>query len=99
MADLDYAALLADITGADSIRRDAAFAMIYAEDEMAVQPLIEQFYAGVNEATGLAIIEIVSEIGGFEARTLLEDIVFLTETYPHASWREAARQGMIRNDF
>lgn len=91
---VDYAQLLKHITLGDPAQREAALNIIYAEDEDAVAPLTDQFYAGVNEATGLAIIEIVSDIGGWETRLLLEDVVHLTARYPHESWRVAARLGL-----
>jgi lysophospholipase L1-like esterase len=91
---IDYAALLKQLTTGSDDERDSARQTLYALDEEAVEPLIDQFYAGVNEATGLAILEIVSDIGGWEARMLLEDVVHLSARYPHESWRVAARLGL-----
>lgn len=95
---IDYALLLKRITEGSPDERDSVLSAIYAADEDAVAALTDQFYAGVNEATGLAILEIVSDIGGWEARLLLEDVVHLTARYPHESWRVAARLGLAGYD-
>lgn len=55
-------------------------------------PLVDQFYAGVNEQSGLAIIEVLCEIGGFEALALLENVYHLDAWYE--SWRAAAEHGL-----
>ncbi|MDX1993231.1 MAG: hypothetical protein SF029_12635 [bacterium] len=90
----DYALLLKHLTTGSDDERDTARQTLYALDEEAIEPLVDQFYAGVNEATGLAILEIVSDIGGWEARMLLEDVVHLSARYPYESWRVAARLGL-----
>ncbi len=89
---MNYATLLQQIAAGDEVAR----AEIYALDEEAITPLIDEFYAGVNEATGLIIIEILSDIGGFEARMLLEDVVHLSARYLYETWRLAARLGLAQ---
>lgn len=96
---IDYHQLLSDITSGDDWKRQIALEIIADQDEDAVVPLIDQFYAGVNEVTGLVIIDILSAIGGFEARQLLEDIYYLDQTYKHMSWRESALKALKHNGW
>ncbi|HLU12016.1 MAG TPA: hypothetical protein VK003_20235, partial [Oceanobacillus sp.] len=64
-------------------------------DEDAVQPLADELYSGVDEKTGVVILELLAEIGGWEAMVVLQDIY-------QAGGREAlvkaAAQGLARND-
>lgn len=76
--------------GGDAQTRASALETLYTLDEHAVEPLIDEFYAGVNEQTGLVIIEIVSTIGGWEARQLLDDIA--DNPQPYTSWKRAEDQ-------
>lgn len=99
MAEPDYASLLRQLVSDRETARAAAKAALYALDEDAVEPLVEQFYAGVSEAAGLAIIEVIGEIGGFEARIFLEDLTHLTARSTNESWRFAARLALARNGW
>lgn len=96
---IDYYQLLRDITSGDDERRQTALQTITVQDEDAVTPLIDQFYAGVNESTGLVIIDLLSQIGGFEARQLLEDIYHLDQAHKYASWRESALNALKFNGW
>jgi hypothetical protein len=71
---IDYHALLKQATTGTPDQRRHALHMIYRQDEAAVAPLIDQFYAGVNETTGRLILHILREIGGYEARRLFHEI-------------------------
>jgi len=75
--------------------REAAREALRALDEDAVDPLINAFYAGVNEALGIAILELVGEIGGPDALTLLRNIGYDPTTRP--AWHEAARRALLLN--
>jgi hypothetical protein len=99
MPKIDYHHILQHIISGDKTQRQSALKVIAEQDENAVAPLIDQFYAGVNEATGLVIIDLISTIGGFEARQLLEDVYHLDQTYKHASWRQSAQIGLKRNGW
>ncbi len=92
---LDITSLLKQIQGEDARERETALNVIYAHDEEAISSLIDEFYAGVSESTGIVIIQLVSKIGGYEARQLLEDI--LQNPPPYASWQETAQTGMTYN--
>ena len=71
---IDYHALLKQATTGTSDERHHALHMIYTQDEAAVAPLIDQFYAGVDETTGLLILQVLRMIGGYEARQLFHEI-------------------------
>lgn len=75
---------------------EAARLAILRHDEAAVEPLIDEFYSGVSEATGLQILDLLSRIGGYEARALLLDVA---ENGSKSAWREAAAQGAAANGW
>lgn len=89
MTQIDYALLLDTIISDESGARQHALRRIFAQDEFAVTPLLDQFYAGVNETTGLIIIHIIAEIGGYEANHFLDEMVTLQQ--PYLSWQFAAQ--------
>ncbi len=91
---IDYHQLLQHITSGDDAQRQNALQIIAEQDEYAIAPLIDQFYAGVDEATGLVIIDILGAIGGFEARQLLEDVYHLDQSHKHDSWRQSALKAL-----
>jgi hypothetical protein len=91
----DLRFLLDEILSQDDTRRQTARVMLLALDEEAVQALVDAFYAGVNEAQGVVLLDVVAEIGGHEALQLLED-VFLNGA--NAAWRRWAALGMARNN-
>jgi|SRR5690606_28533127 len=75
--------------------RAAAWLAFLRLDEDAVQPLADELYSGVDEKTGVVILELLAEIGGWEVMMVLQDIY-------QAGGREAlvkaAAQGLARND-
>ena len=88
--------LLDTIQSDDSARRDAAWLELLRHDEDAVEPLIEEFYSGVNEATGLVILESLGAIGGPDALLALVDVA---NNAPKESWREIAAKGVQDNGW
>ena len=66
--------LLNQITHGSSEERTAAWLIFLHLDEDAVQPLADELYTGVDEATGVVILELLGEIGGAAARMVLQDI-------------------------
>ncbi|GAB4525029.1 MAG: hypothetical protein OHK0046_40360 [Anaerolineae bacterium] len=87
---MDYHQLVQQLT--DPATRDMARDTLLRLDEAAVEPLVDQFYAGVNEATGLAILEILATIGGYEALLLMQDVHLNGAQYP--AWAEMAVQAL-----
>ena len=97
MSEFNLTALLKTVLSEDATKRASALQSIYLLDEEAVAPLIDEFYAGVNEQTGVLILEIISKIGGYEARQLLTDIADSPQLYP--SWNGAVNNGLAQNGW
>ncbi len=97
MTALNYSALIAGLT--DDLRGDLAYTTLLEADEDAVAHLSDALYAGVSEAHGLIIIELVATIGGWEAQNLLEDILSPFKPFKHETWKTAARDGMQANGW
>lgn len=78
--------IIRDLVAADNaVRQDARIRLLQL-DEMIISDLIDQFYAGVNETTGIALLGIIGEIGGYEALQLLEDV----DEHERDAWRAVA---------
>jgi hypothetical protein len=67
-------ARLKEITDGSINERAAAWLVFLRLDEDAVQPLADELYSGVDERTGVVILELLAEIGGWEALMVLQDI-------------------------
>jgi hypothetical protein len=87
--------LVAQLTSNTTIERMAARLAFLKMDEGAVQPLADELYSGVNEVTGMAILELMGEIGGWEAISVLQDIYFAESSRPELS--KVAAQGLRNN--
>lgn len=94
----DVYALVQQLVSDDAAVSAQARDTLLALDEAVGSDLINLFYAGLSESAGVAVIELVAEIGGFEARSLLEDVAHLS-SYGRAAWREAARRGLAHNGW
>ncbi len=79
-----------------AVERETALHELYRMDEDAVDLLTDEFYAGVDEATGVAILEVVSTIGGPDALRLLKYACYFGDK---AAWREAGERGLAENGF
>lgn len=90
----DLRFLLDEILSNDETRRQRARVMLLALDEDAVPPLVDEYYAGMTEAQGVVLLDIVAEIGGPEAMQLLEDVFHNGQ---HDAWQRWAALGMARN--
>jgi hypothetical protein len=86
--------LLRALAHGDDNERDAARNELYRMDEDAVDLLTDEFYAGVDEATGVAILEVISAIGGPDALRLLKYACYFGDK---AAWREAGARGLADN--
>ena len=80
---------------ANAPNNQAARAALVELDEEGVEALTSAFYAGVSEAVGDVLIEVVGEIGGPDALSLLRYIYHFEEKHP--SWQQAAKHGLLRN--
>lgn len=95
MTDSSFAQHLKHLTDSDPARREAAREALLALDEDGVEWMVGEFYSGVSNALGVALIEIIGEIGGWEALTFLRQ-VFAEGDLPK-EWQLAAARALLRN--
>ena len=79
---------------ADATSSMAARMILLALQEDAVDPLADEYYSGVNPAQGVAILELIGHIGGFEAMLILRN-VFQWEDRP--AFKRAAALALLAN--
>lgn len=91
----NFRQLLSDLIQDDTVWRENAHAALRSLDEEIVDPLIGEFYSGVSERLGVVIIELVTEIGGPDALSLLRNVYHFDDH--HTAWRAAARRGLLHN--
>jgi len=94
MADANFSQLVKQLADDNLNVQQAARMILLALDEDAVDPLIDEFYAGVTEAQGVAVLAIMAEIGGPDAMSTLRN-VFHFETRP--TLKRAAASGLLHN--
>jgi len=82
MTPQDIKRLIVQLTSAVLVERTAARLLFLKMDEDAIQPLADELYSGVGEPTGVAILELMGEIGGWEAIAVLQDIYFAESSRP-----------------
>lgn len=87
--------LFDQLVSPDAAQREAARAAWLAMDEEAVDLLIAEYYSGVPEKLGVALLEILGEIGGWEALNLIGEVFYSRDTRP--ALKEAARLALLRN--
>lgn len=68
---------------------------IIALDEDAIHPLVDEFYAGVTDAQGVAILDIVAEIGGPDAMSMLRNVFHFEDSRHKLQY--AAAKGLLLN--
>lgn len=87
--------LIRQLGSKDPDEQKAALNVLLEHDEDAVDPLISAFYAGVSEAHGILILQLVGEIGGPDALTLLRNVGYDDSQRP--AWYAAARAALRHN--
>ena len=97
MTPEDIQRLVTQLTSLILVERTAARLAFLKMDEEAVQPLADELYSGVSETTGVAILELMGEIGGWEALAVLQDIYFAESSRP--SLARAAAQALKDNGY
>ncbi len=87
-------ALIPDLVSPDEAVRHAALRALYQGDEAAAVLLCDQFAAGLNEAQGCAVLEVLGEMGGFDALMLLLSVFYFD---PRPRIKQAAALALERN--
>lgn len=95
MASEEIRRLVAQLSSNATIERMAARLAFLKMDEDAIQPLADELYSGVDTVTGMAILELMGEIGGWEALAVLQDIYCAESSRPELA--KAAAQGLRDN--
>lgn len=95
----DYQQLVRDLTSDDESTKESARQILFVLDEDAVSPLLDEFYAGVTDVQGIAILDILAHIGGYEALNTLRTLLFF-DLSTRPIFRKAAAEGLLQNsDF
>ncbi len=87
--------LMDQLASLDSAERASARATLLQMDEDVMDLLVAEFYAGMPEKLAVTLIEIIGEIGGYEALNLLGDVYYASDTRP--ALKSAARLALLRN--
>ena len=95
MTPQDIRRLIGQLTSTILVERAAARLLFLKMDEDAIQPLADELYSGVSETVGVAILELMGEIGGWEAVSVLQDIYFAESSRP--ALVKAAEQALKDN--
>ena len=90
-----FRTLMNDLASINPAQRDAARAALLQMDEDVMDLLVAEFYAGMPEKLAVAVLEIIGEIGGYEALNLLGDVYYSRDTRPNL--KIAARLALLRN--
>jgi hypothetical protein len=88
---------IAALVHPDQVMRETARQALLIGDEAIIAVLIDEFYAGVNLSLGIALLDIIGQIGGYEARMLLEDIA--DDPKAKAEWRQIGLGWLKRDGF
>jgi hypothetical protein len=73
----------------------AAQATLLGMDEDVMDLLVAEYYAGMPDKVAVRLLEIIGEIGGYEALSLLGDVCYSSDTRPAV--KETARLALLRN--
>lgn len=87
--------LMKQLASLDPTERASARAALLQMDEDVMDLLVAEFYAGMPEKLAVSLIEVVGEIGGYEALNLLGDVYYSRDTRP--ALKAAARLALLRN--
>lgn len=92
----NYQELVRQLVSNDAEQQIAARQILLALEEDAVTGLLDEYYAGVNQAQGIAVLDILAQIGGYEALNALRSLLFFDLTTP-PTLRTAAAKGLLLN--
>ena len=92
---MDIEELAEQLNSENPVRRDEARQQLLALDEDALEPLSDIYYRGVTEAHGIAILNLMAEIGGPTAMQTLREVFHFEERKP--VWKRTAAEGLLYN--
>ena len=90
-----FRTLMNQLASLDPAEQTAARAALLQMDEAVMDLLVAEFYAGTPEKLTASLIEIMGEIGGYEALNLLGDVYYASDTRP--ALKAAARHALLGN--
>ena len=90
-----FRTLMNQLGSLDPTERESARASLLQMGEDVMDLLVAEFYAGMPEKIAVALLEIIGEIGGYEALNLLGDVYYSHDTKP--TLKAAARLALLRN--
>lgn len=90
-----FSELMKQLASLDPAERESARAELLRMDEDVMDLLVAEFYAGMPEKLAVSILDIIGEIGGYEALNLLGDVYYSSDTRP--ALKAAARLALLRN--
>ena len=97
MSSVNYAELVQQLVSDNPKVREAAKITLLQLDEDAVGPLVNQFYAGVNDAQGVALLTVIADIGGPEAMSTLRSMFHFEDS--RLALKQAAATGLLHNAY
>lgn len=95
--NVNIAKLVDQLVDESSLNQQAAKMILLALGEDAVNPLIDEFYAGVNDAQGVAILNVIADIGGPDAMSTLRSVFHFEDS--RLKLKMAAANGLLHNSI
>lgn len=95
MSKPNYTLLVRHLVDDDIEVRQSAYDTLITLDEDAIHPLIDEWHAGVTDAWGIAILDVVAEIGGPDAMSMLRNVFHFEESRYKLQY--AAAKGLLLN--
>lgn len=95
MTDLNYAQLVKQLVDDNSNVQNQARHTLIMLDEDAVSPLVDEFYAGVTDNQGIAILKVIADIGGPDAMSTLRSVFHFEEQ--RLMLKQTAAEGLLHN--
>lgn len=90
-----YEELIQQMLSDNPAKRLVARMILLATEEKAVPSLSDAYYAGVTDDAGSVLLDLLAEIGGYEALALLYDVFESEAARP--ALKQAAAHGLLRN--
>jgi hypothetical protein len=90
-------ALLNQLMSPDDVLRQIARLALLQQDEAIVGLLVDAFYAGVSLALGVELLNVIGQIGGYEAVALFRDLS--SDPGTRAEWTAIAVKWLRHDGF